>query len=86
MLEEKPAGYYDLILMDILMPKMDGLETTRRIRKLEDREKSAIPIIAMTANVFEKDRNDACAAGMDAFAEKPISTDKLFETMKKYLG
>ena len=86
MLEEKPAGYYDLILMDILMPKMDGLETTRRIRKLEDREKSAIPIIAMTANVFEKDRNDAFAAGMDAFAEKPISTDKLFETMKKYLG
>ena len=86
MLEEKPAGYYDLILMDILMPKMDGLETTRRIRKLPDREKSAIPIIAMTANVFEKDRNDAFAAGMDAFAEKPISTDKLFETMKKYLG
>ena len=86
MLEEKPAGYYDLILMDILMPKMDGLETTRRIRKLADREKSAIPIIAMTANVFEKDRNDAFAAGMDAFAEKPISTDKLFETMKKYLG
>ena len=86
MLEEKPAGYYDLILMDILMPKMDGLETTRRIRKLADREKSAIPIIAMTANVFEKDRNDAFAAGMDAFAEKPISTDRLFETMKKYLG
>ena len=86
MLEEKPAGYYDLILMDILMPKMDGLETTRRIRKLTDRTKAAIPIIAMTANVFEKDRNDAFAAGMDAFAEKPISTDKLFETMKKYLG
>ena len=86
MLEEKPAGYYDLILMDILMPKMDGLETTRRIRKLPDRTKAAIPIIAMTANVFEKDRNDAFAAGMDAFAEKPISTDKLFETMKKYLG
>ncbi|MBO6268567.1 MAG: response regulator [Clostridium sp.] len=86
MLEEKPAGYYDLILMDILMPKMDGLETTKRIRKLPDRTKAAIPIIAMTANVFEKDRNDAFAAGMDAFAEKPISTDKLFETMKKYLG
>ena len=86
MLEEKPAGYYDLILMDILMPKMDGLETTRRIRKLPDRTKAAIPIIAMTANVFEKDRNDAFAAGMDAFAEKPISTDRLFETMKKYLG
>ena len=86
MLEEKPAGYYDLILMDILMPKMDGLETTKRIRKLPDRTKAAIPIIAMTANVFEKDRNDAFAAGMDAFAEKPISTDRLFETMKKYLG
>ena len=85
-MEEKPAGYYDLILMDILMPKMDGLETTKRIRKLPDRTKAAIPIIAMTANVFEKDRNDAFAAGMDAFAEKPISTDKLFETMKKYLG
>lgn len=82
--ERAPAGYYDMILMDLLMPKMDGLETTRHIRALADKKKAEIPIIAMTANVFEKDRKAAFAAGMDAFVEKPIITDKLFGTMKKF--
>ena len=85
MVEAAPAGYYDLILMDILMPNMDGVEATRRIRSLPDAEKAAIPIIAMTANVYEKDRNAAFDAGMNAFAEKPINIDKLFAAMKKYL-
>ena len=84
-LAAKPAGYYDLILMDIMMPKMDGLETTRRIRRLPDRAKAEIPIIAMTSNVSEKDRNAAREAGMDAFTEKPIFVDRLFETMRQYL-
>lgn len=83
---QSPAGYYDLILMDILMPNLDGIETTRRIRKLEDSRKAGIPIIAMTANVLEKDRNAAFEAGMNGFARKPIEREKLLETMKEYLG
>ena len=78
-----PAGYYDLILMDVMMPEMDGLETTRRIRELEDPGKANIPIIALTTNVSEKDRSAALAAGMNAFAEKPIFVDSLFETMRE---
>lgn len=80
-----PDRYYDLVLMDILMPEMDGLEATRRIRSLPDKEKSGIPIIAMTTNVEEKDRNAAFEAGMDAFIEKPFFVDKLFSVMKQYL-
>ena len=84
-LEACSPGYYDMILMDISMPEMDGLEATRRIRQLPDREKAGIPIIAMTTNVSEKDRNAALAAGMNAFAEKPIFVDRLFETIRQYL-
>ncbi|MBR2527101.1 MAG: response regulator [Blautia sp.] len=84
-IEAMPAGYYDLILMDILMPRMDGLETTRKIRQLSDKEKAAIPIIAMTTKVSEKDRTAALEAGMNAFSEKPIFVDKLFATMGEYL-
>ena len=79
-----PAGYYDLILMDIKMPHMDGLEATRKIRELKD-SRSAIPIIAMTSNVSEQDRKTAFAAGMSAFTEKPIFVDKLFATLSRYL-
>lgn len=85
MVEKAPARHYDLILMDIMMPVMDGLEATRRIRKLSDPAKAAIPVIAVSANVYEKDRVSAAEAGMDAFAEKPIFIDKLFETMEKFL-
>ena len=85
MLKEAPADHYDLILMDIAMPNMDGIEATRRIRQLPDRRKASIPVIAVSANVLEKDRNMALEAGMDAFTEKPIFVDRLFETMKKYL-
>ena len=71
--------------MDLVMPNVDGLEATRRIRQLPDKKKAGIPIVAITTNVSEEDRNAAEAAGMDAFAEKPISTNKLFNTMKQYL-
>lgn len=84
-LQEAPAGYYDLILMDITMPEMDGLEAARRIRNLPDRKKAGIPIVAMTANVSERDRKAAMEAGMNDFAEKPIFVDKLFGTLQKYL-
>ncbi len=79
------GGGYDLILMDIQMPGMNGLEATRAIRGLADREKASIPIIAMTASVYEKDRAAAFAAGMNDFCEKPIAAEKLFAAMKRFL-
>ena len=85
-LKAAPAGYYDLIMMDIRMPVMNGLEATRRIRLLPDRDKAGIPIIAVTTNVSEEDRKDALDAGMDAFEEKPIFTNRLFETVDRLLS
>ena len=67
------------------MPRMDGIEVTRRIRALEDLEKASIPIIAVSTSVQKKDRSAAIDAGMNEYTEKPIFVDKLFETMKKYL-
>ena len=81
----QPADYYDLILMEFRMRKMDGIETTKRIRALEDEKKASIPIIAISTNIKEKDRIAAMEAGMDGFTEKPIFVDKLFEVMKKHL-
>jgi CheY-like chemotaxis protein/DNA-binding XRE family transcriptional regulator len=85
MMHAAPAGYYDLILMDIQMPNMDGIEATRKIRQLSDPKKARIPIIALTANVSDKEREAALAAGMDAFEEKPIFIDKLLAAMRRYL-
>lgn len=79
-----PADYYDLILMDVRMPNLDGIEATKRIRRLSDVRKASIPIIAVTANVYDKDRNTAIEAGMNAFTEKPISAEKLFEVMNQH--
>ena len=70
-------------LMDILMPEMDCIEATKKIRQLADSVKASIPIIAVTANAREKDRIIALGAGMDGFVEKPIFPEKLFETMQK---
>ena len=85
LVEMNPPGYYDLILMDLVMPEMDGLEATRCIRLMEDPDKAIIPIIAMTANVRDIDRNAAFDAGMNAFTEKPIHSDKLYSTMHQFL-
>lgn len=85
-IERRPAGYYDLILMDIMMPGMDGHETARRIRKNPDPAKAAIPIIAVSANIYEKDKKEAMDAGMNAFIEKPVAIDKLFEAMDRIVG
>jgi CheY-like chemotaxis protein len=67
------------------MPVLDGLEAARRIRRIEDPEKASIPIIAVSANVHEKERREALEAGMNAFAEKPIFIDRLFAAMAKFL-
>ncbi len=85
MLEQAPAGYYDLILMDIMMPNMNGLEATRRIRENRDAEKASVPIVAVSANVYEQDRSEALAAGMNAFVEKPFFLDRFFETLNPFL-
>lgn len=83
-LQEKPEGYYDVILMDIQMPNMDGYKATRAIRQLGNK-KSQIPIIAMTANAFDEDKQKALEAGMDAHIAKPIDTKILFQTLEKVL-
>ena len=68
---------YDLIFMDIQMPKMDGYMTNREIRTLKNNKKANIPIVAMTANAFEEDRKKAFDAGMDGHIAKPIDIEKL---------
>ena len=83
-LQDVPAGYYDAILMDIQMPNMNGYEATKAIRKLKD-ERAKIPIIAMTANAFEEDRQAALAAGMDDYVAKPVEISELFRTIMKNL-
>ena len=80
------AGYYDLILMDIQMPHMDGYEATRAIRSLEDKALADIPIIAMTANAFEEDKKKALDSGMNAHIAKPFDVKNLFTVIKKILG
>ena len=76
-IEQMPAGTYDMILMDIQMPNMDGYKATQCIRRLDDKKKAEIPIIAMTANAFEEDRKKAFYAGMDGHIAKPIDIEKL---------
>ncbi|MCR5452366.1 MAG: response regulator [Lachnospiraceae bacterium] len=84
-LENSKPGEIDLVLMDVLMPVMDGLEATRRIRALDDPELSNIPIIAMTANAFESDVKKAFDAGMDAHIPKPFKKEELVRTISRFL-
>ena len=77
MLSEAPEGYYQLVLMDIQMPEMNGYEATRAIRGLKDKMKSKIPIIALTANAFEEDKKNAIKAGMNGHLAKPIVIDEV---------
>ena len=81
-IEQKPAGTYDLILMDIQMPNMDGYKATQAIRRLADKEKSGIPIIAMTANAFEEDRKKALEKGMNGHIAKPVDIEKMRKTLQ----
>ena len=75
------ASYYDLVLMDVQMPVMDGYEATKQIRNLSDKNKANVIIYAMTANAFEEDKRDALEAGMDGHIAKPFDVDKLTKTL-----
>ncbi|OAD87959.1 ATPase/histidine kinase/DNA gyrase B/HSP90 domain protein [Clostridiales bacterium KLE1615] len=78
-----PVGTYDMILMDIQMPKMDGYKATQEIRHMPDKDKACIPIIAMTASAFEEDKREAIAAGMNGHITKPINVDELIAILVK---
>lgn len=81
MLKQSKPGYYQLVLMDIQMPEMNGYEATKAIRRLENKELAAIPIIAMSANAFEEDKQEALKCGMNGHIAKPIDVAKLFDTL-----
>ena len=83
---EKDAGYYDLVLMDIQMPVMDGYEATRIIRRFSDKDKRLIPVIAMTANAFEEDKQKAFQSGMNGHLAKPVEMRHLIQALKSAIG
>lgn len=83
MLNRAVTGYYDVILMDIQMPNLNGYMATRKIRQMKDQQKAQIPIIALTANAFEEDRKEAFNAGMDAHLTKPIVQFELMKVLSK---
>ena len=86
MLSKAAPGYYDLILMDIQMPNMDGYRATQSIRRFADRQKADITIIAMTANAFEEDKQNAYRSGMNGHLAKPIIVDELLSLLARLLG
>ena len=85
MFAASPDSYYDLILMDIRMPELDGLQATRIIRKMDRDDAKTIPILAMTANAFKEDKEASKAAGMNAHLSKPIEPQVLYDALAEYL-
>ncbi|MBD5541634.1 MAG: response regulator [Lachnospiraceae bacterium] len=85
MIAQSEPGYYQLVLMDIQMPVMNGYEATKAIRSLENEELASIPILAMSANAFEEDRRESLKCGMNGHIAKPIDIDKLIDTLSKEL-
>ena len=81
MLQAAPPDYYHLILMDVQMPVMDGYEATKAIRALPDKRLASIPILAMTANAFEEDKQAALKCGMNGHIAKPIDIENLISTL-----
>ena len=77
-------GYFDFVLMDIQMPVMDGYDSAKAIRAIDDESRNCVPIIAMTANAFDEDKQKALAAGMNAHIAKPVDVEKLIETLKSF--
>lgn len=85
MFEESPVGHYDVILMDVRMPEMDGLEATEAIRKLNRPDAKTIPIIAMTANAFDEDVQRSLQVGMDAHLTKPVEPERLYQILEELI-
>ena len=85
MLTRSQPGYYQLILMDVQMPVMNGYEATRAIRKLENQRLANIPILAMTANAFGEDKQEALRSGMNGHIAKPIDIEMLIDTLDEML-
>lgn len=85
-MEKTAPGYYDMILMDIMMPEMDGLEAARAIRAMEREDCKTIPIYAMSANAFDEDVKRSLASGMNGHLSKPVDIQVLEKTLKKVLG
>ena len=83
--KSRGAGYFSAVLMDIRMPRMDGLEATRTIRAMEDENTDRIPILAMTANAFEEDKARAYEAGMNGYLVKPLDMEAVLDELKKHL-
>lgn len=86
MLRRSNPGYYQLVLMDIQMPVLNGYEAAKQIRKLENPGLSSVPILAMTANAFDEDRKMALRSGMNGHIAKPIDLNLLFSALKELLG
>ena len=84
--EASPEGLYDLVLMDVQMPVMNGYEATKRIRALDDPAQAGITILAMTANAFDEDRKEALEYGMNGFLSKPIVVEELIDALQKNLS
>lgn len=78
-------GYYDVIMMDIMMPEMDGLEATRRIRRMDRKDAETVPIFAMSANAFDDDVARSRAAGMNEHLSKPLSFEKAAAMIAQYV-
>lgn len=86
MVRQSQPGYYQLVLMDVQMPVMNGYEATKAIRMLENKELAAIPIVAMSANAFEEDKQEALKYGMNDHIAKPIDVNNLFDTLRRILA
>ncbi len=86
MLEQSQPGYYQVVLMDIQMPVMNGYEAARKIRRIKDQALSQIPILAMTANAFEEDKKEALKCGMNGHITKPIDVDNLLDMLGELLN
>ena len=80
-----PPGTYDVILMDIMMPVMDGLEATRAIRGMDRPDCRTIPIVAMSANAFDDDLKKSVECGMNGHLSKPVEVDKLYQTLREVI-
>ena len=85
MVSKSESGYYDLVLMDIQMPRMDGYQATKEIRKLSNIELANIPIVALTANALTEDKQRAFESGMDGHVAKPIDIEKFKYILKEVL-